>query len=139
LTFIRGFGLVFLRHWKNVTGRGAIDEQTRRADGILEAMLDTLDTGVVACAADGSLTLFNRAARELHGQDSAGELPEEWAERFDLYAPDGCTLLSPEEVLCRALCGVNSCATRRWWSPLTDGRPAGGAPTRSRSWTATAR
>ncbi len=90
----------------DVTESQASEAQTQRGAGFLGAVLDTIDTGVVACGADGSLTLLNRAARELHGQAPAAELPEEWAECFDLYGPEGSTPLTPEEIpLSRALRG----------------------------------
>lgn len=99
------------------------DEERRRDKVFLETMLDTLDTGVVACGPDGSLTLFNRAARELHGQDPSEELPEAWAEQFDLYASDGCTLLTPEEIpLSRALRGEDVREAEMVIAP--HGRPA---------------
>ncbi len=63
-----------------------------------QAMLESLESGIVACDAGGTLTLFNRAAREFHGIPEEPLLPEQWAEHFDLYAPDGETLLKTQEV-----------------------------------------
>jgi nitrogen fixation/metabolism regulation signal transduction histidine kinase len=46
---------------------------------LLDAVLESVDVGVVACGADGALTLFNRAARDLHGMDPAGVNAAQWA------------------------------------------------------------
>src|SRR5690242_13531750 len=56
-------------------GQELDDEHT-----FLQALLDSLDTGVAACDSNGRLTFFNRALRELHGRDAdRGESGETWA------------------------------------------------------------
>ena len=70
------------------------------------AMLESLDAGIVACDAAGSLTLFNRAARDILGLSKEDVPPERWAEHYGLYEPDGKRLLEKEALpLYRALCG----------------------------------
>jgi PAS domain S-box-containing protein len=78
------------------------DERT-----FLHTLLDNLDTGVAACDADGRLAFFNRAMREIHGQDASSSAGgETWAATYDLYGADGRTLLQPDEVpLARANAG----------------------------------
>ena len=72
----------------------------------LEAVLETLDSGVVACDAGGRLTLFNRASRDLHGTSLEPLEPGNWAAHYNLYRPDGLTSLPVEEIpLARALNG----------------------------------
>ncbi|MCW2607563.1 MAG: hypothetical protein JWO60_2256 [Frankiales bacterium] len=74
------------------------DEAQRRA-ALNEAVLETVDVGVVACDADGRLTLFNRATREFHGLDAdAGLDPSQHAAAYDLRDEDGVTPLAPERV-----------------------------------------
>ncbi|PPK92101.1 phospho-acceptor domain-containing protein [Kineococcus xinjiangensis] len=70
-----------------------------------DAVLDTIDVGVVASDARGRLTMSNRAARDLHGLDADDSVePSEHAERYSLFDADGITLLKPEQVpLHRAL------------------------------------
>src|SRR2546426_6829229 len=69
-------------------------------------MLESLDAGIVACDAAGVLTLFNRAAREIVGLAGAAIPPEQWAQHYNLYHPDGKRLLEKEaQPLYRALCG----------------------------------
>ena len=72
----------------------------------LEALLDNLSNGIVACNAQGVLTLFNRATQEMHGIPLRSIPPEQWTDYYDLYQADGETLLTPNEVpLYRALQG----------------------------------
>lgn len=84
--------------------RSARDEALRRG-ALSEAVLFTVDVGVVACDADGHLTTFNRATREFHGMPLDPDLdPADWAGRYALFAEDGHTPLEREEVpLFRAL------------------------------------
>ncbi len=73
---------------------------------LLDTVLETLDVGVVACSADGALTLFNRAAREFHGLPPEKLPSGDWASHYSLYAADGTHLLEESEVpLVRALHG----------------------------------
>jgi PAS domain S-box-containing protein len=70
----------------------------------LSAVLEHAIDGIVACDADGTLRLFNRATREFHGLPEQPLAPDRWAEHYDLYAADGKTRLAKEQVpLFRAL------------------------------------
>jgi len=72
----------------------------------IESLLANLSDGIVACDAQGKLVLFNQAAREFHGLDQEAIPTEEWASYYDLYYPDGKTLMQTEDVpLVRALNG----------------------------------
>jgi len=84
--------------------RTAHDEAVRRG-ALTDAVLHTVDVGIVACDGDGHLTTFNRATREFHGMPPDPDLdPAEWADRYALFAEDGHTPLSRDEVpLFRAL------------------------------------
>lgn len=78
--------------------------QAERA--FLAAVLEVVEDGVVACDAEGRLTVFNRATREFHGLPVQPLPPEQWAEHYDLYRADGQTPLPKEEIpLYRALNG----------------------------------
>ncbi len=63
----------------------------------LAAVLEAIEDGVVACGADGRLTLFNRATRDFHGLPAQALDSDPWAWRQDLYHPDGKTPLSKQE------------------------------------------
>ena len=54
----------------------------------------------------GLVSEYNRAACEFHGKPRESLLAEKWAEHYDLYLPDGKTLMRTEEnPLFRALHG----------------------------------
>ncbi|HUG54483.1 MAG TPA: response regulator, partial [Vicinamibacteria bacterium] len=81
--------------------RELLEEQQLKA-----AVLDSVEAGIVACDAKGMLTLFNRAAIELHGLPPGREpMPaERWADYFGLYLADGTTPMRTQDVpLLRAL------------------------------------
>lgn len=87
-------------------GAGLPDEAKSLEREFNRALLESMSDGVVACDADGVLTLFNRAAREWHGTDPLRLLPEEWPKHYDLFRADGVTPLPPDEVpLARAFRG----------------------------------
>ena len=68
----------------------------RQEEEFLRVLLDTLDEGIVACDAEGRMTIFNPAARRLHGLDTdvepIGRIP---SSRMLRHA-DG-TPIDPEE------------------------------------------
>jgi signal transduction histidine kinase/ActR/RegA family two-component response regulator len=69
-------------------------------------LMENLVEGVVACDAEGKLTIFNKAAREWHGTDVRRVPPEEWSRTFDLCEIDGITPLPTDSIpLLRALRG----------------------------------
>lgn len=77
-----------------------------RERGFLRAVLENIEDGIVACDADGVLTLFNRATVRLHGLPAEPLPPDRWADHYDLYQADGKTRLRTAEVpLFRALAG----------------------------------
>ena len=99
-------------HAKNVAleqeaaQRMAAQRALRQKQELLDAVLESVDVGVVACDADGNLTLFNRAAREFHGIDAADIPMADWPRHYSLFGEDGITPLAPEQIpLVRALRG----------------------------------
>ncbi len=76
------------------------------ANGFLQALLENVQDGIVACDAKGVLTLFNRATRAFHGLPEARIPAERWAEHYHLFHADGVTPMATEDVpLFRALQG----------------------------------
>jgi len=97
------FLLVLMRVWGLVSSLLS-ERDIQRI--FLEGVLENLDAGVVACDAEGTLTLFNRASREFHNLPAEPISSQEWAEHYDLYRADGVTQLPTAEIpLCRALDG----------------------------------
>ncbi len=76
----------------------------QQQSAFLKAILDSISDGVVACDANGSLNLFNRATTNLHDQPNKPLQPEEWARFYHLYEPDGKSPMKTEHIpLLRAL------------------------------------
>jgi PAS domain-containing protein len=77
-----------------------------RQQGFIDALLENVEDAIVACDAAGVLTVFNHAARRLHGRAESPITADEWADYYDLYLPDGRTRMRKEEIpLYRALQG----------------------------------
>lgn len=76
------------------------------AHGFVEALLSSLDVGVVACDADGERLLVNRAMRELVGEDLRGVPLREWSQRLSLRHHDGSPIDPQLMPLARALTGT---------------------------------
>lgn len=87
--------------------RVAAEQALRQKQELLDAVLETVDVGVVACDAEGHLMLFNRAARDFHGLDADSAVPQaDWPAHYDLFGEDGLTPLAPADIpLVRALRG----------------------------------
>ena len=72
-----------------------------------QRLLDSLAEGVVACDAQGRLTMFNAVARQWHGVAPDATLDAgTWSSTYSLYEPDGRALLPADRIpLVRALRG----------------------------------
>ncbi|HTN74193.1 MAG TPA: PAS domain S-box protein [Pirellulaceae bacterium] len=79
--------------------------ELRTAHSFLQAVLENIEDGVVACDPDGAITLFNRATREFHGLPAEPVPPEDWSNHYDLYRADGVKMSRDEVPLFRALQG----------------------------------
>ncbi|MEJ7746434.1 MAG: PAS domain S-box protein, partial [Luteimonas sp.] len=86
-----------------------VDERTAelaRANAFMHTLLENLQEGIVACDAEGVLTLFNKATRDFHGLPQEPVPAERWADHYNLYLADGRTPMRTEDVpLLRALRG----------------------------------
>jgi PAS domain-containing protein len=87
-----------------MNGRTSALKALEKEQEFLQAVLENISDGIVACNAEGVLTLFNRATREFHNLPAEPLSPEKWADYYDLYLADGKTHMSREEIpLSRAL------------------------------------
>ena len=67
-------GKVFLAAFmQDVSERVAAQHALRDKERLLDAILESVDVGVIACDAAGRITLVNRAARKLHGTQADAE------------------------------------------------------------------
>jgi len=84
---------------RDLTGEAAGNER------FIDALLHSLDTGVVACDTGGRLVVFNQAMRDFFGADSQSVPVQDWVERYSLSHHDGTPLRHDELPLMRALAG----------------------------------
>ncbi|MGC8462980.1 MAG: PAS domain S-box protein [Acidimicrobiales bacterium] len=71
----------------------------------LEALLDTLEEGIVACDTEGRMTVFNPAAKRLHGLDARSDPIGKIPSGRGLLRVDGEPMQAHENPLVRALSG----------------------------------
>jgi diguanylate cyclase (GGDEF)-like protein/PAS domain S-box-containing protein len=91
--------------FNDITAIRQAARRLQREERFSQVLLDTLDEGIVASDAEGRITVFNPAARRLHGlaegENPIGSMPTEGAFR----RPDGSELPVSEHPLLRALSG----------------------------------
>ena len=80
----------------------ALREQTQ----VLRGILDNIGEGVVVADPEGKFIVFNPTAEHLIGLGATDASPEQWADRYGLFYPDGKTPYPMSEVpLARAIRG----------------------------------
>ncbi|MBD2006313.1 MULTISPECIES: hybrid sensor histidine kinase/response regulator [Cyanophyceae] len=85
-----------------------VEATLQKEQDFLKAILNNVQAGIVACDAEGILTVFNQAAKDFHGLPQQPVPPEQWAEYYNLYLSDGKTPMNTEDIpLFRALQGQN--------------------------------
>ncbi|GIF15753.1 sensor histidine kinase [Actinoplanes teichomyceticus] len=90
----------------DISVRKAAQRELEHERTFLQALLDSLDTGVAACDSHGRLALLNQALQAVLGPGAEKVGPEHWADVFHLYAADGRTPLRSDQVpLTRAFNG----------------------------------
>ena len=91
---------------RDIAQRKHAEEKLEAEREFMNALLESLQEGIVACDAQGTLALLNRAAQEFHGIPEEPLPAEQWTEHFDLFRADGITPLPTAEIpLLRAYSG----------------------------------
>ena len=91
---------------RDIAERKQAEAELQKQHDFVTAMLDSVQSGIIACDDQGVLTLFNHASREIFGLPPATVPAELWAQYYDLYLADGKTLMKKEDIpLFRALQG----------------------------------
>ncbi|HEX8480179.1 MAG TPA: diguanylate cyclase [Telluria sp.] len=91
---------------QDISQRKEIEDALARERELLNVVLDSIDVGVVVCSREGEVTMFNRAAREIHGLPFAPLSSDQWADHYRLFLDDGQTPMPEQQVpLFRALRG----------------------------------
>ena len=83
---------------RDITERKLIEEQLYQEREFTRALLESIADGVIACNAEGRLTLFNKTARAWHNMDARELPPDRWAEQYHLYQIDGKTPLCKDSI-----------------------------------------
>lgn len=83
---------------RDITERKVAEDNLHKQTEFLNAVLENIKDGIVACDAEGKLTLFNKATREFHGMSSLPLLPDQWPEQYNLFTADGETKMKPDDV-----------------------------------------
>ena len=90
----------------DITERRQTEAALQKEQEFLNAVLNNIQAGIVTCDANGILTLFNQATRDLHGLSEIELPPEQWAEYYSLYYANSQTRMRQEDLpLFRALQG----------------------------------
>lgn len=90
----------------DITERKAEQLELDKQQEMNRRLLEALSEAVIACDAEGNLTLFNNTARHWHGLDTSALPPQRWPSHYHLYQADGSTPLPwPQTPLLRALRG----------------------------------
>jgi diguanylate cyclase (GGDEF)-like protein/PAS domain S-box-containing protein len=96
----------FSAFMNDISERIRTRQQLEEKQEMLNAVLDSIDVGVVVCDAVGNLSLFNRVACTIAGRELKTIVPAEWSQYYGMYHVDGRTPLAMDEVpLVRALKG----------------------------------
>lgn len=93
-----GLKIGYLLHLQKISSVPTKTSEKIRRGVLLDTILDTVETGLIACDKNGRITVFNRAAREWHGLPKKDIPPEEFASFYNLYEPDEETLFSTEKI-----------------------------------------
>jgi PAS domain S-box-containing protein len=106
ITDPRGNVILLIPEARDISELKRIESVLQEERQFLAGVLDHSPAAVVACDAEGTITLFNRAAREFHGLPPEPVPAESWADHYSLFRPDGRTPLEMSEIpLYRALKG----------------------------------
>jgi PAS domain S-box-containing protein len=92
---------------KQAEGQIARSEQALRDKSLLlQLVLDSMGEGLVAVDQEGKFLIWNNGALRILGRDGAPIPLEELSGQYEMYAADGVTRVSPDQVpLARALRG----------------------------------
>jgi PAS domain S-box-containing protein len=89
----------------DISERVTAERELYRQRRFLQALVDSVDVGVVACDDQGRTALINHAMRDITGGDADGAATDRWAERYAAHQPDGSPMAASELPLARAFSG----------------------------------
>jgi PAS domain S-box-containing protein len=83
---------------RDIHQRKQAEESLEREREYFKAVLEHISDGIVACDEKGLLSVFNKATRNFHGLPEKHIPADQWAAYYNLYYPDGETLLKQEDI-----------------------------------------
>jgi PAS domain S-box-containing protein len=83
---------------RDIDQRKQAEESLERERVYIKAVLEHIADGIVACDEKGLLSVFNKATRNFHGLPEKHIPADQWAAYYNLYYPDGETLLKQEDI-----------------------------------------
>ncbi|MFP3984224.1 MAG: diguanylate cyclase [Desulfurivibrionaceae bacterium] len=99
-----------LWHFIDITEFKRANKIINRQQNFLQAVLENIQDGIIACDKDYRLTFFNQEGRELHGLDKDTFTSKKWTEKYKLYKEDGITPVpTDKQPLFRVLQGEKIC------------------------------
>ena len=98
-------GLRFHAFMHDIGAEVAATDALRNERAFLRALLDSLETGVVASDAEGRPKVINKALRRIHGLPAQGPVDDDWVARTDLRHADDSPMAPDEGPLARACAG----------------------------------
>lgn len=90
---------------KEIIERQRAEKELQKEQEFLKVLLNNLEAGIVACDAQGVLTVFNQATQKFHGLPEQPLPADQWAQHYSLYLPDGTGMKREDVPLFRALQG----------------------------------
>ncbi|GGN83976.1 hypothetical protein GCM10010112_62860 [Actinoplanes lobatus] len=97
---------VFHMFLHDISARIAMQTALEDERAFLQALLDSMEAGVVACDSKGKLAQLNQLLTKIHGLGVEPVEPEEWPATYYLFEADGQTLIRPrQDPLARAYRG----------------------------------
>lgn len=75
-----------------------LENNLNEKSAFTQAVLDTIDVGIVVANSSGELELFNKAALDFHGLSRLNVPQEEWPNYYQLFLPDQSRLLTKDEI-----------------------------------------
>ena len=94
-------------YFQDMTDLKQVQEQLDSQRIFQNGILEHIEDGIVACDANGELSMFNRASREMHGLHTDVPDHDLWVEHHRLFHADGITPLQPMDIpLIKALSGI---------------------------------
>ncbi|HUG38137.1 MAG TPA: PAS domain S-box protein [Candidatus Limnocylindrales bacterium] len=105
-SWVEGAAVGFVGILRDVTERARMRDELLRQTTLLDAVLTSVEEGVIAADPAGNFLVWNSAAERIVGRGPADVSPNKWQEHFGVFRDDGVTPYPADELpLARAIRG----------------------------------